>query len=668
MYTRSHLPAKHYDADTTEPISCGLHTLEELLSWSQSDARSFNVATVPLSSRKPTLKRSPQRTLVSHDMMGGYLDDRFIQGTSAENPYAFYHWQYIDIFNYFAHNLVTIPPAVWTNAAHKNGVIVLGTFITEWDDGATICETFLRDEESYRSAADKLVDISRYYGFDGWLVNIENVLSEVAVKNMPPFLRYLTDQMHARVPDSQILWYDSVIENGKLLWQNQLNQSNSMFFDACDGFFTNYNWTEESLESMSDVRSAEGRHADIYVGVDVFARGKVVGGMLETNEALKVIRRHNFSAAIFAPGWVYETLEDKAEFCRHQDRFWSLLSPHLHIHQPVLLLPFFSSFCRGFGKDFYWRGQCEERRRWFHLTAQEVQPLYYESDLGEGSWLRSRGCLEEAWSGGGSLVLDGLFPAAGTEPLRAKIFSLNVVLPTRMLVVLVCKPSAGVEASLELRTADAGQLAHTDIPDDELSSVIPDILEEGHPLVSHLCGSSEPGGWTLRCSQLELGGSVLRQLCLNIRRDEGNEDAHFSCRLGEIMLLNAASLQVAPQQIEDLCIRDVHWLRGAGPSPDSTSPFLRLNATLSWGYRGTAHHFRVHWRRLRGPDPRIPPGPLALVGRAYPRQYRVTELQVPEPPGLLELVVEPVIREAPPVPESYWGRRSLSYAEGQAAQ
>lgn len=73
----SSLPAKHYDADTTEPISCGLHTLDELLSWSQNDAHSFNVATVPLSSRKPTLGDSPQRTLVSHDMMGGYLDDRW---------------------------------------------------------------------------------------------------------------------------------------------------------------------------------------------------------------------------------------------------------------------------------------------------------------------------------------------------------------------------------------------------------------------------------------------------------------------------------------------------------------------------------------------------------------------------------------------------------------
>lgn len=51
---------------------------------------------------------------------------RFVQGTDAEAPYAFYHWQYIDIFNYFTHKMVTIPPAVWTNAAHKHGVVVIG--------------------------------------------------------------------------------------------------------------------------------------------------------------------------------------------------------------------------------------------------------------------------------------------------------------------------------------------------------------------------------------------------------------------------------------------------------------------------------------------------------------------------------------------------------------
>lgn len=56
-----------------------------------------------------------------------------------------------------------------------------------------------------------------------------------------------------------------------------------VFFSACDGFFTNYNWTEQSLESMRDFSEAQGRQADIYVGVDVFARGDVVGGKFETD-------------------------------------------------------------------------------------------------------------------------------------------------------------------------------------------------------------------------------------------------------------------------------------------------------------------------------------------------------------------------------------------------
>lgn len=51
-------------------------------------------------------------------------------------------------------------------------------------------------------------------------------LQEVAVKNTPLFLRYLTDQMHERVPGSLVLWYDSVIQTGHLQWQNELNESN----------------------------------------------------------------------------------------------------------------------------------------------------------------------------------------------------------------------------------------------------------------------------------------------------------------------------------------------------------------------------------------------------------------------------------------------------------
>ncbi|KAG7221978.1 hypothetical protein INR49_028261, partial [Caranx melampygus] len=605
-YSSSLLPAKHYDVDTTEPISCGLQTLDELLSWKRSEANPFNVAAVPLAPREPALASSPCRTLVSHDMMGGYLDDRFIQGTSAEAPYAFYHWQYIDIFNYFTHNLLTIPPAVWTNAAHKHGVVMIGTFITEWTDGATMCEAFLKDEESYRAVADKLVQISHYYGFDGWLVNVENVLSETAVKNTPLFLRYLSDQMHERVPSSLVLWYDSVTENGQLNWQNELNQNNRVFFDACDGFFTNYNWTEQNLEWMKDYSGIQGRMADVYVGVDVFARGKVVGGMLETNKALEVIRRHGFSTAIFAPGWVYETHEDKTEFRKNQDMFWALLSDYLYIHRLASPLPFISSFCQGFGKAVYRRGKQEIRRSWFNLSAQEIQPLYYHTELGDHGWLKSRGCPEDAWNGCCSLLLEGLIPASHTSPICVKVFSLHVTLPSKTLVSFICKPSTGITVSLELKTTDI----YTPTNDVRLTSVNPEVLDERHELVRQffrLCGDSNPGGWTVRCSQLDLGGCALREVCVRIQQTGDPQDTPFSCRLGEIMFLDVSSLQDPSEPLQGLCIYDVVWFRGAGTSPDSTTPCLRFNATLRWDYQ-TKHvrHFRVYWRRLRGPDPRIP--------------------------------------------------------------
>ncbi|KAK7807583.1 hypothetical protein U0070_013889 [Myodes glareolus] len=403
------LPARYYDKDTTRPTSFYLSSLEDLLAWTPVMEDGFNVALEPLERRQPPLSSPRPRTLLCHDMMGGYLEDRFIQGSKAQNPYSFYHWQYIDIFVYFSHHTVTIPPVCWTNAAHRHGVCVLGTFITEWKEGGKLCESFLAgDERSYQAVADRLVQIAQFFRFDGWLINIENslsvsaaavfwrcsrvlapapppvalqtllacfpcldsllyphpfarplllrtqalapgskthfsrpswghqchlwllVLSSVgcallasllsvpaAVGNTPPFLRYLTTQLHQLVSGGLVLWYDSVVQSGQLKWQDELNEQNRVFFDSCDGFFTNYNWREDHLQRM--VAQAGNRLADVYVGVDVFARSNVVGGRFDTDKSLELIRKHGFSAALFAPGWVYECLE-KSEFLQNQDK------------------------------------------------------------------------------------------------------------------------------------------------------------------------------------------------------------------------------------------------------------------------------------------------------------------------------------------------------------
>jgi mannosyl-glycoprotein endo-beta-N-acetylglucosaminidase len=50
--------------------------------------------------------------------------------------YRFNHWAYIDIFVYFGHYTVTLPPPGLVNIAHQHGVKVLGTLIFEWEAGA----------------------------------------------------------------------------------------------------------------------------------------------------------------------------------------------------------------------------------------------------------------------------------------------------------------------------------------------------------------------------------------------------------------------------------------------------------------------------------------------------------------------------------------------------
>lgn len=143
-------------------------------------------------------------------------------------------------------------------------------------------EELLRSEETADRAAAKLTQIAVDHGFDGWLINIENNVDPgERVDVLAHFLRSLTGQMRAATladntsvgggsssstavpvtsgggPEdgkpgtagtagghsrSTVLWYDSVTVEGKLVWQDRLNGENRVFFDACDGIFSNYAW------------------------------------------------------------------------------------------------------------------------------------------------------------------------------------------------------------------------------------------------------------------------------------------------------------------------------------------------------------------------------------------------------------------------------------------
>ncbi|GCC26007.1 hypothetical protein chiPu_0004421 [Chiloscyllium punctatum] len=665
QYDAPQLPGHCYDPDTSAPVSFYISSLEELKLWQPFiQDEHFNKAVIPLAPRQPPMQCNRPRTLVCHDMAGGYLNDRFIQGVHEENPFVFYHWLYIDIFVYFSHHMVTIPPVCWTNAAHKHSVAILGTFITEWEAGAAICETFLENEETFRALADKLVLIAHCFQFDGWLVNIENELSPNAVKNVPDFLRYFRAKMQQAVPHSLIIWYDSVLKTGHLQWQNELNKDNKVFFDSCDGIFLNYNWMEEHLQQMTSM--IEGRQADIYVGIDVFGRGDVVGGEFTTNRSLELIRKYNFSAAIFAPGWVYETL-GKENFHQNQHKFWNLLTEYLPSHS-ICSLPFATSFCQGFGMNLYRNGKVEVAGSWLNLSAQEIQPLFVDQQLDPANGcVKTHGCSKDAWNGGCCLVVKGLIPASRSS-VSVRLFSLQVQSPPKVFVAFVYKVEDDTKVVVrpELTTCPVSQC------DSEAPSTVdvlkPLSLAQDNALVQNFIQNSapwDPEGWTTCFYLLELTDCILQDISVIITRllkDE--QDVQFQCRIGEIKILDAAKLRVEQKPVENLTVFDILWKKVPG-----ATDHLHLSATLQWTYPpNTASCFKIYFRGLSyHKNQNVPDSEPIYIGRTNANLYRVVNLRLPSAPAgepcRVEFLIQPLTQAGFALLESTCGRLTLNYTQ-----
>ncbi|KAH6943196.1 hypothetical protein HPB50_017153 [Hyalomma asiaticum] len=252
-----------------------LETLEELLEYQEKPPL---CEVVPLSDAIRRGNPGDPRTIFCHDMDGNYKEDRFIHGCNESNVYRFHHWQIIDTFIYYSHHMVTIPPLGWISAAHRHGVKVLGTF-TVGDDGTSTIK-MVRDAGLGSQVAAQLTKVATVGKFDGWLISIGCKMDRGSIEFVKDFLGTITAEMHKAVPGSLVIWYDSVDVDGNFEPRNELNHKNGCFFDLCDGIFLNFHWTEAMLRSSADF--AGSRKADVYAGVDVYARNTSYYGGYDT--------------------------------------------------------------------------------------------------------------------------------------------------------------------------------------------------------------------------------------------------------------------------------------------------------------------------------------------------------------------------------------------------
>ncbi|KAK7053796.1 glycoside hydrolase family 85 protein [Favolaschia claudopus] len=325
-------------------------SLEELDSWAETPRE--DLSTVLKYHPRPASSNSSGKLMVCHDYKGGYNESPFSLG------YTFNFWSVVDIFIYFSHHRITIPPPGWITAAHRHGVKMLGTLIFE-GDGENDCLRLLvgrlpkshktgpaRQPSNFRSLplsahyARILADLAHQRGFDGYLLNFECPLrgGMEQTRAVAAWITILVDELKRKIGShAEVTWYDSVVVTGQLAWQDRLNSFNLPFFLSSTSFFTNYTWppsyTSKTVEFFRSLdRSAAyvlpKTERDIYVGIDVFGRGSHGGGGFGVYKALQHIVPVGLSTAFFAPGWSWESTQDGSDFTwelwfAHERRLWA---------------------------------------------------------------------------------------------------------------------------------------------------------------------------------------------------------------------------------------------------------------------------------------------------------------------------------------------------------
>ncbi|GBE79054.1 glycoside hydrolase family 85 protein [Sparassis crispa] len=405
--------------------------------------------------------------LVCHDYKGGYTE------SPSSLSYTFNLWSYCNTFIYFSHHRVTIPPSGWTTAAHRHGVKMLGTLIFE-DSGEEDCLRLLIASRSLRT----MRIFSHIWHISEGLTDIYSTSNAHYADNKSRRghwqLGLLCCGMDFNGKLVHILkWYDSVIYNGQLRWQDRLNNYNLPFFIPSSAFFTNYTWppdypsrTAQYFLSLDTALVTQSKFLrDIFVGVDVWGRGSHGGGGFGSYKAISHIDPEflGLSVALFGQAWTWESEQDRPgwtweSWWEYERKLWlgpqdssdAVTVPESPLrrgelkceHGPFVPLasffprhpppnpaelPFFTSFSPGVGRAWFINGAkvLETTEGWTDLDKN--------CSLGDMTWPRpvpqwehggeteelpkasSALCMDDAWLGGSSLRIALEIPGSDTE-------------------------------------------------------------------------------------------------------------------------------------------------------------------------------------------------------------------------------------------------------------
>jgi mannosyl-glycoprotein endo-beta-N-acetylglucosaminidase len=545
-------------------------TVAQLLNWNPAtDADApFNVATVPLRSRVnvPSGLKANSNSRIGQggvQALDTYAGNR-PQGGSG-SVYTFTYWQYLEESVYWGgiSSINIVPPTgEMIDNAHRNGVPILGTvFFPPLVFGGNYAwvQNFLTKVGDTYPAADKLIEVADYYGFDGWFINQETEGGTAAdAATMRDLIRHIRQNSNLKVT-----WYDSMTEAGTIQWQDHLNANNDWYLRHNYTTGQQNNTGEPIAHSMfidfsndsSTALTTWSRDYANWLGTDPY---KVWTGIEAEGEDFRTSTAARIKMAkIFPDGQnhltsvgIYKPLKYATQI-PDQDLFWTGASGdpsntsatvgtgawrgvahNIAERSAINSLPFATHFCIGRGSNFYQKGVIAKPGAWWNRALQSILPTWRWIVTSTGTKLSPELWSGDSYRGGGCLRVSGKLDTTNT--LRLFLTDLPATANTRLKITF---KREGLSAVDSLMQVGVGTL--------------------GAPFTFYPVGACAIDGWNQATINLSAhAGNNLTALAL--RFASGTTVDSYEIRIGEIVVYDeTAPVPEPPTHIQALDV--VGW-------------------------------------------------------------------------------------------------------------
>lgn len=573
-----------------QPFMLG-YNAKDLKSWSPETDKyaKYLRSRVPLANRipsfpktqaNPSLSTAPQVMNLSADYNKEKVGVRY-SNMFCSNLLKF--WHYTDLYGAWhglpvdgssldepVYGTVNLPNPAYTDAAHKNGVLSLGCWFWPREEEVFADLVEQKPDGSF-PVADKMIEMALYFGFDGYFINQEDTISEEDSHQLLAMIKY----MRENAPEYfHLQWYDTIILNGKLRYQNQFNDQNDPWIQASDGtkvidsMFINYAWNEERLESSSE--HAKSLDLDPYETVYASTENDKYGynPPYDTRLIFPENGTPRASWGLFGTDFVWNRYENKFDpndqdkvyqreirywsgpledptdrvgrtlYQPYQDPFhdvdrenyrkWDGVAHYIPARSVIGAYPFVTRFNTGHGKSFFQNGKLASGNEWNHAGIQDIlpswqwwiqrfdadnQPVKEDRPVSERP-LRPSFDYSTAYDGGSSLKVSGQLAANITTELRLFKTKLPVTKDTQF------------ELTYNIRAKDVPSYLEVGV-----------IFEEQPTEFVWLdVGNSTSADWQKKILSLqEYEGKTIATIGLRFTSDDTKE---YQVHIGEIALTN----------------------------------------------------------------------------------------------------------------------------------